>query len=343
MCLGIPGQIVAIDDAATKLATVDRSPASGARSTSPASSMTRTRRGVCRRLGAGACRLRDGRIDEAEAAETLQRPRRVGEAQAELDAMAATRGGVRHVERRDLATLYPFLHGKAPGRSRSSTQRSLASVADKGARLAATPARASSPSRARRCSPPPQRLAERLSQRRPALHDGQWRVELRRRAYRGRVPAPGDRRPARPRRRSTSTADVAMLSAIGNDRRLRARLRPPDRRAGAARATRLIGVSTSGNSANLLAAFAKAKEIGIATIGLAGGDGGRMRTSRHGRSLPRGAVDLDPPHPGMPRRRLSHPVGPGAHAARRRSRLRGRRARRMKYVDEFRDRATAER
>ena len=39
-----------------------------------------------------------------------------------------------------------------------------------------------------------------------------------------------------------------------------------------------IGISTSGNSANLIAAFAKAKEMGLATIGLTGGDGGKMRT-----------------------------------------------------------------
>ena len=71
-------------------------------------------------------------------------------------------------------------------------------------------------------------------------------------------------------------ADTAMLSAVGNDvgfehvfvRQLVARARPGDG---------LIGVSTSGNSANLLAAFAKAKEMGLLTIGLAGGDGGLMK------------------------------------------------------------------
>ena len=36
---------------------------------------------------------------------------------------------------------------------------------------------------------------------------------------------------------------------------------------------------------------------------------------RRGRSLPGGADTVDPSHPGVPRRRLSHPVGPGAHAA----------------------------
>ena len=74
------------------------------------------------------------------------------------------------------------------------------------------------------------------------------------------------------------TADVAMMSAVGNDlgfehvfvRQVVAHGRPGDA---------LLGVSTSGNSANLLAAFAKARELGIATVGLAGGDGGRMRAS----------------------------------------------------------------
>ncbi|MBH9818780.1 SIS domain-containing protein, partial [Clostridioides difficile] len=38
----------------------------------------------------------------------------------------------------------------------------------------------------------------------------------------------------------------------------------------------LIGFSTSGNSANLIAGFAKAKEMGLVTIGFSGGDGGQM-------------------------------------------------------------------
>jgi D-sedoheptulose 7-phosphate isomerase len=74
------------------------------------------------------------------------------------------------------------------------------------------------------------------------------------------------------------TGDVAMLSAIGNDlgfEHVFARQLVAHGRAGDA----VIGVSTSGNSANLLAGFAKAKEIGIATIALTGGDGGRMRHS----------------------------------------------------------------
>jgi D-sedoheptulose 7-phosphate isomerase len=71
--------------------------------------------------------------------------------------------------------------------------------------------------------------------------------------------------------------DCAMLTAVGNDlgfqhvflRQVIALMRPDDA---------LIGVSTSGNSENLLLAFGAAKRLGATTIGLAGGDGGRMRS-----------------------------------------------------------------
>ena len=73
-------------------------------------------------------------------------------------------------------------------------------------------------------------------------------------------------------------ADIAMISAVGNDvgfehifvRQLVAHGRRGDV---------LLGISTSGNSVNLLAAFGKAPEMGVVTIGLAGGDGGRMKSS----------------------------------------------------------------
>jgi len=73
-------------------------------------------------------------------------------------------------------------------------------------------------------------------------------------------------------------ADLAMISAVGNDvgfehifvRQVIAQARGGDA---------LIGISTSGNSSNLIAAFAKAKEMGLVTIGLAGGEGGRMKSS----------------------------------------------------------------
>ncbi len=79
-------------------------------------------------------------------------------------------------------------------------------------------------------------------------------------------------------------ADTAMMTAVGNDvgfahifvRQLIAQARRGDA---------LIGISTSGNSDNLLTAFAKAKEMGIVTIGLAGGDGGRDEAEPRRRSL----------------------------------------------------------
>jgi D-sedoheptulose 7-phosphate isomerase len=69
-----------------------------------------------------------------------------------------------------------------------------------------------------------------------------------------------------------------MISAVGNDvgfehvfvRQIIAQGRAGDG---------LIGISTSGNSSNLIAAFAKAKEMRLVTIGLSGGDGGKMQSS----------------------------------------------------------------
>jgi D-sedoheptulose 7-phosphate isomerase len=73
-------------------------------------------------------------------------------------------------------------------------------------------------------------------------------------------------------------ADAATLSALGNDlgfehvflRQVAAQGRAGDG---------LIGISTSGNSTNLLSAFAKAREMQMVTVGLCGGDGGRMKSS----------------------------------------------------------------
>ncbi|MDX6446568.1 MAG: D-sedoheptulose 7-phosphate isomerase [Blastocatellia bacterium] len=43
----------------------------------------------------------------------------------------------------------------------------------------------------------------------------------------------------------------------------------------------LLGISTSGNSVNLLQAFAMAQRMGLLTIGFAGNDGGRMEEMRN--------------------------------------------------------------
>ncbi len=72
--------------------------------------------------------------------------------------------------------------------------------------------------------------------------------------------------------------DAAMTSAVGNDigfeqifaRQIEAHGRPGDV---------LAGFSTSGNSDNLMSAFRKALDLGLTTLGLAGGDGGEMLAS----------------------------------------------------------------
>ena len=72
--------------------------------------------------------------------------------------------------------------------------------------------------------------------------------------------------------------DMAMITAVANDlgfvhvytRQVLAHVGERDC---------LVGISTSGNSDNLLAGFAAAKRQGAATLGLAGGEGGRMRAS----------------------------------------------------------------
>ena len=69
--------------------------------------------------------------------------------------------------------------------------------------------------------------------------------------------------------------DTAMITAVGNDvgfRHVYLRQIEAMARAGDC----LVGFSTSGNSDNLLAAFAKAREMGLHTIGIAGMDGGAM-------------------------------------------------------------------
>jgi len=71
------------------------------------------------------------------------------------------------------------------------------------------------------------------------------------------------------------TVDTSALTAIGNDygfgqvfaRQVRGLGRKGDI---------LVGISTSGNSENIVTAFEAAREIGIGVIALTGGGGGRM-------------------------------------------------------------------
>jgi D-sedoheptulose 7-phosphate isomerase len=71
------------------------------------------------------------------------------------------------------------------------------------------------------------------------------------------------------------TTDTSILTSVGNDygydyifaRQIEALCRPEDL---------VIGITTSGNSANVVNAMQAAKEIGAATVGLTGGSGGKL-------------------------------------------------------------------
>ncbi len=73
------------------------------------------------------------------------------------------------------------------------------------------------------------------------------------------------------------TTDTSLLTAIGNDygfefvfsRQLEALARPGDL---------LIGISTSGNSANVIKAVESAQQLGVRTLGLLGRDGGKLKS-----------------------------------------------------------------
>jgi D-sedoheptulose 7-phosphate isomerase len=74
------------------------------------------------------------------------------------------------------------------------------------------------------------------------------------------------------------TNDIAVVTAVGNDvgfeniyvRQIIAFGRPGDI---------AVGISTSGNSANILQAFEQAKKRGLLTVGLTGYDGGKIMRS----------------------------------------------------------------
>ena len=76
------------------------------------------------------------------------------------------------------------------------------------------------------------------------------------------------------------TTDTSFLTAYANDfdfagifaRQVEAIGKPGDV---------LVGISTSGNSANVIRAFKAAKTIGIVTVGLTGAAGGRLREFSH--------------------------------------------------------------
>jgi len=71
------------------------------------------------------------------------------------------------------------------------------------------------------------------------------------------------------------TTDSSILTSVGNDygfeqifaRQVEALCNPADV---------VVGISTSGNSGNVIAAIARAREMGAYTVGLLGGDGGQL-------------------------------------------------------------------
>lgn len=70
------------------------------------------------------------------------------------------------------------------------------------------------------------------------------------------------------------TTDSSILTAVGNDYGFSA-IFERQVEALAQKGDIFIGITTSGNSANILTALAKAKELGVTTLGFLGGDGGK--------------------------------------------------------------------
>jgi hydrogenase expression/formation protein HypC len=90
MCLGIPGRIVRIDDAAKRLATVD---VGGVKRQVNVACIVDEEHPTESCVGAWVLihvGFAMSRIDEAEAAETLKILHELGEAQAEMEAMRAS-------------------------------------------------------------------------------------------------------------------------------------------------------------------------------------------------------------------------------------------------------------
>ena len=99
------------------------------------------------------------------------------------------------------------------------------------------------------------------------------------------------------------------MTALGNDvgfelvfsRQLIAHGRPNDI---------AMGFSTSGNSDNLMRAFAEARKQGMLTVGIAGTDGGPHGSrGQPGRAVLRGPLRQRAPHPGVTVRPQQRVVG----------------------------------
>ncbi len=82
-----------------------------------------------------------------------------------------------------------------------------------------------------------------------------------------------EKRPALPA--ISLTTDIAILTAIGNDQDFSLIYSQQLKMLGKA-GDMVLGVSTSGKSANINRALQAAREMGLLTVGYAGRDGGRM-------------------------------------------------------------------
>ena len=72
------------------------------------------------------------------------------------------------------------------------------------------------------------------------------------------------------------TTDTSALTAIGNDYGYECVFSRPLKGIGK-KGDVLVGISTSGNSKNIIAAFETAKELGITTVAFTGNGGGKMK------------------------------------------------------------------
>ena len=112
--------------------------------------------------------------------------------------------------------------------------------------------------------------------------------------------------------RSTSAEDPAILTAIANDVGVEA-IFARQVIAYGRRGDVLLAFSTSGNSANVIAALAEARRRGLATVAMVGYDGGRVAAEGLADDVDRDPLRAHPAHPGGPGERLAR--GPGARSS----------------------------
>ena len=106
------------------------------------------------------------------------------------------------------------------------------------------------------------------------------------------------------------TEDAAILTAIANDIGTEAIFSRQVIAHGRAGDT-LLAISTSGNSANVIAALEEARRRGLSTIAMVGYDGGRVASRGPCGTRDRHALGAHPAHPGGPGERVPRAAGAG--------------------------------